>query len=590
MLRGWTRWAGTWLPLVSLFTALGVALSAPAWLDPLRVMGHPESDVWKHLWGDDWFLRELGTAWPVPIRTMRLWAPDGGLLYNLDPLTGAACRLLAPWSGLVLAHDLAQLGALVLGALAATALAHRLVADRAAALLAGAIYGFSAHIQAGVFASGIGETAHIAWLPLSLWLVLAVLQRPRWWLGALLSLCLFLSALGSWYYGMATSLAASALVLAWLGGRLSTRRRGQSLAPLWRPLVMLLVAAGLALAGVLPFARVFAQTLSDPAALHGLGGEAVAGLDFTPSRSFAVATLRDFLVPGARVQASVDRLFFSNHPGFIPLALAGFATLVPVRRARALAVGALLAASLSLGPDIWWDRSTILGVNPPFRLLQLVWPRFEMVRNLERFQVAFTLCLALLASMGWRRLLDIYGLEGMRRQGLAVALAVMVVLEANAVTGLGLPLPTADTRASPLLTALAGDTGEFAVLELPIQADSGGLPFWHQVIHGRGLPMNMDGSPAPSLRDNYLLSRLMPDEAFGRYFLLQRKRRYTPFALEEGRQGLVDAGFRYVLLGEDGSDTQRALLDLVCGSPLAVDTDFGLSLYGLQEGVAPAGL
>lgn len=566
-----------WAPPALLFVLAALVLTAPAWTDPgAVVLGHADSDTWKHLWGDAWFARDLGQALPVPTRTEMLWAPDGGVLYNLDPLTGFVAAALSPVLGLVLAHDLAQVGAIVLGALGATLLAREVTGDRATAAIAGAVYGFSAHLQAAVFASGIGETAHVGFIPLSLWAALRVLRGQRW-MAAPMGLFLALSAVGSWYYGMVTSIVATAVV-----GTALVRRVRAGARP-WGPVLALAGGVAGAMVLVAPFAWAFLGTFGDDQ-LHGVGAVGTAAEEFDPSRSFAVATVRDLFVPGHRVQDRVDLLFFSNHPGFLVPALALLAVAAGTGSARWIGVATLLAGLLVLGPTVHLDRGVPLGPNPPFRLMQVVWPRFDMVRNIERLQVAFSLGLGVLGAQGLAWMADRWRVAGPRRTALGLGLAALVIAEGNLVSGLGAPLPTAPTAVSPVFARIAAEPGEFGLIHLPADDTAGGRPFWHQVTHGRPLPMNLDGSPAPALRDNALLSALMPDPSHNRHFLGLRMGTPDEATLQAEAARLSDQGFRYVVLDEgDGPQPAlEAVLRACCGAPVDADPAEALRIWSLS--------
>lgn len=565
-----------WAPAASLFTLAALLLTAPAWLEPgTVVLGHADSDAWKHLWGDAWFVRELGSALPVPTRTDQLWAPDGGVLYNLDPLTGLGVAVLSPLLGIVLAHDLVQVAAVVLGAVGATLLAREVTGDHGSAAVAGAVYGFSAHLQAAVFASGIGETAHVGFIPLSVWAALRVLGGQRA-MAAPMAAFLALSAIGSWYYGTVTSLVATVVVIAVLIPRL---RRGER--P-WDRLGALVLGVVGALVLVAPFAWAFLGTFGEEQ-LHGVGAVGTVAEEFDPSHSFAVATLRDLLVPGHRIQDRVDLLFFSNHPGFIVPALALLAAFAGTGRARAIAAATALAGLLVLGPTVHLDRGLPLAPNPPFRLLQSVWPAFDMVRNIERLQVAFTLGLGVLGAQGLAWLGDRWALRGRLRTGIGLLLAAVVIIEGNLVSGLGAPLPTASTRVSPVFDRIGEESGDFAVIQLPADDTAGGRPFWQQVHHRRPLPMNLDGSPAPSLRDNALLSALMPDPAHNRHFMGLRLGTVDDATLRSEGARLHASGFRYVLLDESEGVQPglEAILQRCCGEPVDADAAAALRVWAL---------
>ena len=109
--------------------------------------------------------------------------------------------------------------------------------------------------------------------------------------------------------------------------------------------------------------------------------------------------------------------------------------------------------------------------------------------------------------------------------------------------------------------------------------------------HGRPLPMNLDNSPAPSLRQNRLVSSLMPGAAFSRYFQRAWPRGATPEELEAGRVELVEIGFSHVVL-TDGRIPEpvqleiEGVLESVCGAAVAHDVGRGIRLYRLERGVS----
>lgn len=570
------------LALIGTYVGALVALTAPAWFVPGRAIGHADSDVWKHLWGDAWLMRDVGSAWPVPLDTDLLWFPDGGLLYNLDPITGFLACLLAPLLGLVAAHNLIQGLCLVGGALAVYLLARRLTGDPASAAVAGAIYGFSAHLQGAVLASGIGEAAHVAWMPLAVLALLELLDKPGWWRALPLGLCLFLSALASWYYGLVAGLACTVALAAWAAPRVRAEPKAVLL-----PIARAALGAGLAGLLILPFALAFVKSLDPTTSLHGSQGAAVALEDLLPSGSLAVASLSDFLAPGYRVQTTADKLFFSSHIGFVPATLALFALLTSQRRSLLLGLAALLAAAVCLGPVIHLDRETALVTNPVFAALGAVVPRFELVRNLERVQVALTLCMALLAAQGLRALLEAFPMPRRRHLTVGLLVALGVVAEANISSGLTFPLPTADAEVPEVYDILL-DEDAGAILELPAHDGPGGLPFWYQVHHGRPLPMNLDNSPAPALRDNRLLAALMPGAAFSRYFQRSRMREPTDEEIEQGRIDLLEQGYTHAVLtdgrvGEPLYDQVKGVLEGCCGDPVAEDPDRGITIFQLRR-------
>ena len=562
-----------------LFTIVVVALCYPAWLSfGDVVIGHPRSDVWKHLWGDAWFQQALGSEWPVPLHTTKVGYPDGGLLYNLDPITGVFCTLLG-FLPLVWVHNLVQSASLVAGALGAVALAQRWVEHRPSAWISGAVYGFSGHLQAVALASGISETAHIAGFPWSIWILLKVLDGRKHRSIPLLGLVLAWSALGSWYYGLVTSMGCLLVLSAWC---VEENRQGSIPR---EPLKIAVLGGLLGIVLTLPFAESFLQSMRSEQGLHWVGSVGLAASDLNPEQNYAVATLSDFFSTGARVQDKVDLLFFSNHPGFMPMGLAIMGLVLFPRPGVGLVLGALVSALLCMGPEIYLNRAESLGPNPVFLLFQTVWPGFDLVQNLERMQVGLSLCVGLLAALGLGGLIRLWKPNTRIQRAVGVTAVALVVMEANWGTGLGFPLPTASAKISPLYDELLEQEGAFGIIELPVDHGGSGKPYWNQVRHGRPLPLSLDGNPSPSLHSNPLMAEFLPGQRYNRFFLSLRSDEPSLEDLMQAKQELFELGFHYVVLRdtkEAPQDRLRRLLDQLCGYPKQADHDEGLSLYSLK--------
>lgn len=574
--RGWA------VLLAAFYAAAFVILTWPAWAAPGAVIiGHPDSDVWKHLWGDAWFVRELGTVFPVPLSTQLIGFPDGGLLYNLDPVTGLWVAAVAPVIGIPLAHNLALGTALVGGAMAAANLSWRLCGHIGGAAVAGAIYGFSAQLLCLALASGVGEVAHVAWLPLSLIAALDLCQRGRWTSALWGAPCLALSALGSWYYGLVTAMGVVAGV-AWYGSRAGWRRPQIAEA-------VLKVGAMAALAALLvaPFAVAFLTSVRSSDALNSAAAAGVAHRDLLPRYNGAVLSLGDLIVPRLpRINLVRDWLIFSNHPGFLAVALAAAVAL----RSRLVAglVGLGLAAlAVGFGPVIHVDRATPFLPNPVYLTLEGL-PALSMIRNLERFQVPFTLALALAAGVGLARLGTLAGLSRNRRGAVGVAVAALAVVDAWWVSGLPFPLPTAEVASPAIYRRLAEEGAPGALIELPITDRPAGRGYWYQTEHLRPLPLNLEGALAASLAENPLMLNLISPAQVNLYDADGVPPPLTPQAALAGREALVRQGFAYVSLTAraDGRDDDevgrlRPLLRGVLGAPVWAEGE--VEVYALSD-------
>jgi hypothetical protein len=100
-----------------------------------------------------------------------------------------------------------------LAGFAAFLLARRVSGDAATAGLAMVVYGAAPHLLGQAY-NGISETVCAGWLPLTLFLLMRVIDQPRPMRGLLLGLSAGLCMGTSWYYGLFAAIAGLALLFA----------------------------------------------------------------------------------------------------------------------------------------------------------------------------------------------------------------------------------------------------------------------------------------------------------------------------------------------------------------------------------------
>jgi hypothetical protein len=185
-----------WLPLVLLALAWGVGPALPALVEG-QLLGQPYTDLYPSVWG----LWGFAQAQPgLPDRTELLGFPAGMGFYYSSPIKGWLATPLLPLIGVPATFNLLTVSARVAGVLLAGAAARAWGAGRAGALTAAAIYGCAPFFQ-GYAVEGIIEGTD-GWT-LALWALLVGRGRYAWAIVALA-----LTALSSWYLGMATCLLA----------------------------------------------------------------------------------------------------------------------------------------------------------------------------------------------------------------------------------------------------------------------------------------------------------------------------------------------------------------------------------------------
>ncbi len=325
---------------------VGLALLAswPMAASPMaRLVGHQDVDVWNHAWGPWWFWTCLSQG-RLPYRTDLLLAPDGGVLWYIDPIGALAGAPLVPIFGATLAYNAVILSYLALASLGARRLARALGASQQASWLASAAICCSPYLGCEVH-NGISEVVGICWLLFALaagWrAVEGALSgdrfRARPWL--VMGAWMALTAVGSYYYA-----AAAGLVLAcW--ALLALRRH--SWLPLCKGALLACVVAGMV---VVPLGLAIHATTSAADAIALRGSD--AGMQQEMLLRHNAVDLRSYFWPGLQsvdLAAMGERFLHSSYLGLLALVLA-----LASRRWRALA-GALCALVVGLGAWLWWD-------------------------------------------------------------------------------------------------------------------------------------------------------------------------------------------------------------------------------------------
>lgn len=169
------------------------------------VVGDLEGDMWKHLWGFWWVRERIIEDKFLPLFTSILNYPYGGNLFFIDPMGALLSIPLQAIFPITVVYNLLVIINLILGAFCAYLLADYFIKNKAAAFYSGAVYAFTAYMLAYI-TSGVSETFNIAWMPLFLYFFARFLRENKESLAILAGLTLFLSVLGSFYYGSFTTI------------------------------------------------------------------------------------------------------------------------------------------------------------------------------------------------------------------------------------------------------------------------------------------------------------------------------------------------------------------------------------------------
>ncbi|MDP2315011.1 MAG: hypothetical protein Q8P41_19075 [Pseudomonadota bacterium] len=358
--------------------ALGLALVAtfPLLATPFaRLIGHPDVDVTNHAWGPWWWWITIGRG-ELPWQTTLLAAPEGGVLWFIDPFLAAVGAALVGIVGVVGAYNLVVVLYVALAAVSGRALARAFGAGAAASWVAAAAVAVSPYLLCEVH-NGVTEAVGVCWSTFALAATRRAIaadapDRVRRWIVA--GLWLGAAGAGTWYYGLATGVTMGAWALA------ATLGPGGWRPGAWREVARIrrdarMYGGGVALAGLVgvvvaaPVLWLVRNSISDPRSLV-VRGDVDAGV-----REFLLAhnavDVRAFVAPfgfqSVDLAAGGEAFLHSSYVGLVALGLAAVAVRARPALGNALA-GVLPVAVLSLGAYLWWGDGWVTVGSTRFAL------------------------------------------------------------------------------------------------------------------------------------------------------------------------------------------------------------------------------
>lgn len=576
------------LTAIALFVALTLVIVAPVLPDPRRLaLGHPNNDVWNHVWGYWWFVTSLVSG-ELPLDTELLGWPLGGQLWFIDAFGALLTLPVQLLWGPVAAYN-ADIGLqLVICGVGAYALALQATRSWHGALAAGLVFISSPHLVGQLY-NGISETMAAGWMALALAALLWALERPGPSRGALAGAALGLAAVANWYYGLFAGLIALALLAPELWRRLRGRgpaRPDSGQAALGLAVGLLAMIAVVAV----PFG-LFRQSM--------LGGDALV----TREEAFVWMTLIlhnmtdvvSLFRPGRFYSPDLKAVFDED---LIVVVYLGHALLWPAmaapwllsrrqrRGTRVWLVAFVGFVVLTLGPFLYVAGSYVTvgeyWIGLPFLALFQWVPMGTSVSHAYRFVVGACLALSVLLAFTVRGL----GQRGFRLGPTVLVLAGLRVAETLFASPAVFPLPTTRVDVHSVYGLMEGG----AVWDLPV-----GVPVLArsryaaaQLVHGQPIPYSLNDPTPPFLFRNRL----------GQYIMeLERSRvAFMPPTLPAkdlllGREQLVAEGLRWIVLHREPLPAPQyvklaGFLDLVA-TPVYADDE--LRVYRLDPGPEPGG-
>lgn len=477
-------WRHAPLRLALGYFAFAALLLAPAWARG-QLVGHPDVDIWNHIWGY-WFVADALGSGRLPWHTNLLGAPQGGTLYFVDLPGALATTPLTVLFGAGLSWNLTAIARVAAAGFFAHLLSARLSGEGGHNTVAGVAYATTPFLWCEI-GNGISEVVATGWIPALLWLG----ERARE--GSRRDAVIFgvaggLSVWANFYYA-ATAALLVGMGWAWMRSNL----RG----------FLLAAATGLLVGG--PALLAIRASVEAPDALVRRSAEL--------NRQLAAHNAVDprvYGMPGdfqsVDLAATYGEPFL--HTGYlrwsvILLAAYGLWRLGrPGRRWASLGAVSLL---LGLGPYLWWggDFVRVGGsiLSLPFAWLQGLIPDLAITHPL-RLSIGAQAIVAALAGAA---------LVGRPRAWVAAA-AALVTLEMGFGSAATWPAPSSPSHVPEVYARIAADPDPRGVLDLPAEVGTTmatSAVFWYQTVHGRPVPYKPDAR-AGSAGDPLTFTRFFP--------------------------------------------------------------------------------
>ena len=354
-------------------------------------IGSPESDTIKHLWTLWWMKTQMLSG--GGLHTTLVNTPVGMKLFPIEPLNGILSMLL-PYGAVATSNILAVLH-LVLTGLCAGWLG-KLVSgnDRggrvAAALLQGSAFvAFTLHV-------GVGELRQVWWLPLGLGCLLRAHETLHWrWFFALAGV-LAGSVISCFYHGLFLAVAVSVVALVTLRLR-------------WRLWIGYALAAGLALALVLPVVHAFSTSFGQGRPQEVFGSRGEVRLDYQVEAAHLDDLVR-WQSPAAEPEARQVRAYSGGrYLGVLALFLAVMGVVAAPRRALPWVALGISGALLAFGSVLWLGDETVKvgghALRLPFAWLNHALAQYaEPIHFPARFLALASVAVSVLGALAsrWR--------------------------------------------------------------------------------------------------------------------------------------------------------------------------------------------
>ncbi|MDE1850789.1 MAG: hypothetical protein KGH54_03285, partial [Candidatus Micrarchaeota archaeon] len=490
--------AREYLPILLVYLAIALVVFWPITANIASTTVNGAGDLYQNLWNMWWVNYATFTLHTSIYFTPMLYYPVGASLVT-QTLSPISAYLSFPFQigGLLFSYNVIFFLAFMLSGFFMYLLADYLVQNKYAAFIAGIVFAFSPMHMAQAFGGHINWT-NIEFLPLFILLFMMMIKEKKkllYAVGAAVSF-VFLLFMGDPEQGIITVLFVMLLLAMYL---LSKSRRPEILnmefAKSFAAMIILVLVIGSPF--LIPISSAFTNGVltSAGAALNDAGHNMLWS---DPVASFLLPSPYNNLfswVSGSYASIySIDPIERISYIGYAAMALAALGIWYEKKKNKLANTLPWIAAIvlfglLALGPyiqlgDLPASASSISPSGiPSIYLIYKAIPFFNIIREPARFDMIFTVALAVLAAYGFREILELAKAKKPQLLGIerkyAAALALIILIEYA-----GIPLSgqfIGAAFASPAIphaySEISNIPGNYSIVMLPaIQSSSNYFP------------------------------------------------------------------------------------------------------------------
>ncbi|GAB4116745.1 MAG: hypothetical protein Fur005_35510 [Roseiflexaceae bacterium] len=567
----WPSWA-LHAAVVLFYTLIAVLATWPVATRVLSAVAGSDDavDSYQHIW-HQWWVAEALTHGKNPFFTDLLYYPEGIDLFwqTLGFTQGLVALPITLTLGSVAGVNFTVLSSFIIGGYTVFLLGRRLSGSVIAGLVAGTIYVLSPyHLQK--MSEGSIELTSIHWLPMYVWALDALLEKPSWRRVLLSAALLLWVGLGAWYYGLFAVMLSGCMIGVRVLREFFRRAEGEAPTPATDATTWQRFRAnrwgrslGMALWGGLPLI-LWALVLSPKIATVNQSIDQ-SSWDLRAAQVTHSADLIDFFLPSPihplwgeavrdwRTARFPDLLTYWNVSlGLVGLPLALIGLIVGWRTNWRWGVLLLATMLLAMGPMLRLAGAQT-EIPLPFALIQGL-PGVRIGQRPSHMAVLTTLMVAILAAYGVARLLHNRGQLPRLLIGAGLITAIILVdgqIEPQRMT-------LTERKVHPFYATLPAPDG--ALMALPMYVHVNRIEHMHnQITHRRPIFAGYVARP-PAYRYAFETDgvsqlregRAEPDDII------------SPAWPESGRRALAAYKIRYVTLDRT---TERGDPKLAAGKP-----------------------